>query len=115
LGTKGFGVPWHPRAASTTITLRSEVACRLSLLILCTLGHTMDSTAGLLSASPLHGVILGPLRELYADRIVIADRTLFLSDGEPCHHVVGVILEVLYTEKNERACVDKVSLAGRAG
>lgn len=72
----------------------------------------MDSTAG---SSPLHGVILGPLRELYADRIVIAERTLFLPDGEPCHHVVGVILEVLYTEKNGRAYVDKVSLAGRAG
>jgi len=74
----------------------------------------MDSTAGL-SSSPLHGVILGPLRELYADRIVIPERTLFLRDGEPCHHVVGVILEVLYTEKNGRAYVDKVSLAGRAG
>jgi len=74
----------------------------------------MDSTTGL-SASPLHGVILGPLRELYADRIVIADRTLFLRDGEPCYHVVGVILEVLYTEKNGRAYADKVSLAGRAG
>jgi hypothetical protein len=74
----------------------------------------MDSTSAA-NDSPLHGVILGPLRELYADRIVIADRILFLRDGERCLHVVGVILEVQYTEKNGRACVNKISLAGRAG
>jgi hypothetical protein len=56
----------------------------------------MDSTSAA-NDSPLHGVILGPLRELYADRIVIADRILFLRDGERCLHVVGVILEVQYT------------------
>jgi hypothetical protein len=74
----------------------------------------MDSTSAA-NDSPLHGVILGPLRELYADRIVIADRILFLRDGERCLHVVGVILEVQCTEKNGRACVNKISLAGRAG
>jgi hypothetical protein len=30
----------------------------------------------------MHGVILGPLTEVYLDRIVVGARTLFLRDGE---------------------------------
>jgi len=54
-------------------------------------------------------VIIGPLSELHADRIVVADRHLFLRDGEACRYVVGVVLEVSYTEVNGRACVDKIT------
>ncbi len=61
------------------------------------------------SAAQLHGVIIGPLSELHADRIVVADRHLFLRDGEACRYVVGVVLEVSYTEVNGRACVDKIT------
>jgi hypothetical protein len=34
----------------------------------------------------MHGVILGPLTEVYADRIVVGARTLFLRDGEACRY-----------------------------
>jgi hypothetical protein len=68
----------------------------------------MDSKAAP-NGSQLHGLIIGPLRELHADRIVVADRPLFLRDGEACRYVVGVVLEVSYTEVNGRACVNKIT------
>ena len=68
----------------------------------------MDSNATA-SGSQLHGLIIGPLGELHADRIVVADRPLFLRDGEASHYVVGVVLEVSYTEVNGRACVNKIT------
>jgi hypothetical protein len=54
-------------------------------------------------------LIIGPLRELHADRIVVADRPLFLRNGEACRYVLGVVLEVSYTEVNGRACVNKIT------
>lgn len=66
------------------------------------------------SASPLRGIIIGPLGELRPDRIVVADRTLFLRNGESCGYSVGVVLEVVYTELNGRASVERIALAGRA-
>lgn len=74
----------------------------------------MNPTSGP-SNAPLHGVIVGPLRELYPDRIVVADRILFLRDGQACRYTVGVVIEVVYTEVNGRASVQKIGLAGRTG
>ena len=67
----------------------------------------MDSNAT--ANGQLHGLIIGPLRELHADRIVVADRPLFLRNGEVCRYVLGVVLEVSYTEVNGRACVNKIT------
>ena len=41
----------------------------------------------------MHGVILGPLTEVYPDRIVVGARTLFLRDGETCRYEIGMGLE----------------------
>jgi hypothetical protein len=67
----------------------------------------MDSNAT--ANGQLHGLIIGPLRELHADRIVVADRPLFLRNGEACRYVLGVVLEVSYTEVNGRACVNRIT------
>jgi uncharacterized protein YqfB (UPF0267 family) len=67
------------------------------------------SSASAPSGSPLRGIIIGPLGELRPDRIVVADRTLFLRDREACHYSVGVVLEVVYTERNGRASVEKIT------
>lgn len=73
----------------------------------------MDPTSSASPSPVVHGVIFGPLREVHPDRIVIADRTLFLRNGEACHHAIGLVLEVVFIEQNGRASVQRISVAGR--
>ena len=55
-----------------------------------------------------HGVIVAPLRESHPDRIVLADRVLFLRDG-PCPYPVCTPLEVEYTERDGRSTVENIT------
>jgi len=57
--------------------------------------------------------VFGLLREVYSDRIVAGDRTLFLQDRQACHHAVERVLEIVFTEQSGRAGVKRISVAGR--
>jgi hypothetical protein len=59
----------------------------------------------------MHGVILGPLTEVYPDRIVVGGaRTLFLRDGEACRYEIGIGLEVIFTEQDDgRGSVQRIT------
>ena len=58
----------------------------------------------------MHGVILGPLTEVYPDRIVVGARTLFLRDGEACRYEIGMGLEVIFTEQDDgRGSVQRIT------
>ena len=50
------------------------------------------------SAGFARGVIVGPLKEAYPDRIVLGDRIVFLRDGMTCTYSLGTPLEVVFTE-----------------
>jgi hypothetical protein len=62
-----------------------------------------------MASPPIHGVILGPLKELYPDRIVIGDRTLFLRDGEASDYEIGMVLEVVYMDRDGRCDVEPIT------
>jgi hypothetical protein len=58
----------------------------------------------------MHGVILGPLTEVYPDRIVVGARILFLRDGEACRYEIGIGLEVIFTEQDDgRGSVQRIT------
>ena len=58
----------------------------------------------------MHGVILGPLTEVYPERIVVGARTLFLRDSETCRYEIGMGLEVIFTEQDDgRGSVQRIT------
>lgn len=61
-----------------------------------------------MATEPIHGVILGPLIEVHPDRIVVGDRTPHLSDGEVVDCEIGMVLEVVYSERNGRSDVLRI-------
>jgi hypothetical protein len=52
-----------------------------------------------MASSPLHGVIVGRLKELHPRWIVVGDLMLIL-DGEPCQYSIGTTLQVVYIEQD---------------
>jgi len=61
-----------------------------------------------MATSPLHGVIVGRLKESHPAWIVVGDLMLFL-DGEACHHEIGTTLQVVYVEKGGRSHVKSIT------
>ena len=61
--------------------------------------------------APAHGVMVAPLKEAYAGRIVVGDRTFFLRDGATCSYPAGTQLEVVYTELDGRRDVERITPA----
>lgn len=62
-----------------------------------------------MTTTPIHGVILGALTELHSDRIVIGDRTLYLRNGEAVDCQIGMVLEVVYMERDGRGDVQRIT------
>jgi hypothetical protein len=78
----------------------------------------MDAASGSKPArgsngTPLaHGVMLGPLKEVRPDRIVVADRTFFLREGTKCSYPPGTPLQVIYIEHGDgRREAESITLA----
>jgi hypothetical protein len=61
-----------------------------------------------MTTPPLHGVIVGPLKESHPRWIVIGDHMLFLRDGENCHYKIGTTLQVVYIEEDGRRHVESI-------
>jgi len=53
--------------------------------------------------------MVGALKEVHPDRIVIGESILFLRSGMRCSHPPGTRLQVIYTEQNGRREVDEIS------
>ena len=58
--------------------------------------------------TPLHGVIVGRVKESHPHWIVVGDRVFFL-DGEACHHKIGMTLQVVYLEQDGRSHVKRIA------
>jgi hypothetical protein len=56
------------------------------------------------------GVIVGPLRESYPDRVVVGDSTFFLRAGERCPYRIGVRVQVVYAEASGRCEAEAITL-----
>jgi hypothetical protein len=56
----------------------------------------------------VRGVVVGRLTEFHPDRIVMGNTILYLRDGAACTFPVGTLLQVVYTERDGRRCVDSV-------
>jgi hypothetical protein len=54
-------------------------------------------------------VILGALTEVHPDRIVIGGRTLYLGDGEAFDCEIGMVIEVVYVERDGRGDVQRIT------
>lgn len=70
-----------------------------------------------MATSPLHGIIVGRLKESHPAWIVVGNRMLFLRAGEPCHYKIGTTLHVFYIEhdgRNDAANITPI-LAVRVG
>jgi len=52
-------------------------------------------------------------RQSFPDRIVLADRVVYLRNG-PCPYAVGTALEVEYSERDGRRTVEKITPTGVA-
>jgi hypothetical protein len=63
-----------------------------------------------MTTSPIHGVILGALTEVHSDRIVVGGRTLY---GEMVGCEIGMLVEVVYIERDGRADVQQIRPQGR--
>ena len=66
----------------------------------------MNAASG---SQPARGVMVGALKEVHPDRIVIGESILFLRSGMRCSHPPGTRLQVIYTEQNGRREVDEIS------
>jgi hypothetical protein len=56
-------------------------------------------------------VLVAALTAAHADRIVLADVELFLSDGTTCPHQIGSRLEVFYVEQADgRRFVERITV-----
>ena len=53
--------------------------------------------------------MVGALKAVHPDRIVIGEGVLFLPSGMRCSHPPGTRLQVIYTELNGRRDVDEIS------
>jgi hypothetical protein len=56
------------------------------------------------------GILVGPLREVRADRLVVGiGTTLFLQPGDTCPCARGTIAKVTYRPRGPRAKVDHIA------
>ena len=56
------------------------------------------------------GILVGPLREVRADRIVVGiETTLFLRPGDTCPCARGTIVKVTYRQRGPRPEVDHIA------
>ncbi len=62
-----------------------------------------------MATTPVHGVILGPVTELHPDRIMVGGRTLYLRDGEAFDCEIGMVVEVVYLERDGRGDVQRIT------
>jgi hypothetical protein len=61
-----------------------------------------------MTTPPLHGVIVGRLKESHPHWIVVGDLMLLL-DGEACHYGIGTTLQVVYIEHDGRSHVKSIT------
>jgi hypothetical protein len=62
-----------------------------------------------MATSPLHGVIVGRLKESHPQWIVVGDVMVFLQPGEGCHYKIGTTLQVVYVEQDGRNDVESIT------
>jgi hypothetical protein len=62
-----------------------------------------------MTTPPLHGVIVGRLKESHPRWIVVGDQMLFLRAGEDCHYKIGTTLQVVYNEQDGRSHVENIT------
>jgi hypothetical protein len=72
------------------------------------------ATQGMAEKPAWWGLLVGSLRSVHADRIVLGETTLFLRPGETCPCVPGIIVKVTYRQHGARAEVDNIA-PDRAG
>jgi hypothetical protein len=61
------------------------------------------------TTSPLHGVIVGRLKESHPRWIVVGDHMLFLRAGDECFYKIGTTLQVVYIEQDGRWRASRLS------
>jgi len=61
------------------------------------------------TTSPLHGVIVGRLKESHPRWIVVGDHMLFLRAGDECFYKIGTTLQVVYIEQDGRHNVESIT------
>jgi hypothetical protein len=61
-----------------------------------------------MTARPLHGVIVGRLKESHPRWIVVGDHMLFLRAGEGCHYKIGTTVQVVYIEQDGQSDVKSI-------
>ena len=66
----------------------------------------MNAASG---SQPARGVVVGRLTQSHPDRIIMGATTLYLGDGAACTFPVGTLLQVVYTERDGRRCVESVA------
>jgi hypothetical protein len=62
-----------------------------------------------MTTPPLHGVIVGRLKESQPRWIVVGDLMFFLRAGEACHYNIGTTLQVVYIEQGGRNDVKSIT------
>jgi hypothetical protein len=62
------------------------------------------------ASAPMHGVMVGPLRESYSDRVVVGDSTFFLRGGEQCLYPFGARVQVVYADASGRCEAESITL-----
>jgi hypothetical protein len=68
-----------------------------------------------MTTPPLHGVIVGRLKESHLNWIVVSNLLMFLPPGEACHYRIGTTLQVVFVEQNGRSDVKSITPVSRAG
>ena len=61
-----------------------------------------------MTTPPLHGVIVGRLKESQPSWIVVGDLMFFLRAGEACHYNIGTTLQVVYVAQDGRSDVKSI-------
>jgi hypothetical protein len=68
-----------------------------------------------MATSPLHGVIVGRLKESHPRWNVMGDQMLFLRDRDECFYKIGTTLQVVYNEQDGRRQVESITPVPAAG
>lgn len=107
------------------VWVRSRECCRGNLAVLSTtygliarsrrllnpafgMSGAADDTADKPSGRLANGVIYASLQKVHADRIVVGEETLYLTDGLVCSAAPGAYVEVIYTDRRGRREVHSI-------
>jgi hypothetical protein len=61
------------------------------------------------NATLAHGVMVGPLKEVHPDRIVVGSYMFSLRDGVQCSYLPGTRLQVFYVEQGGQRKAESLS------